>query len=208
MGEERLRGPVLSVILLLRDHSEQRGVCGERDVGTETERWEWVRVGRECHSYAPTALLGRCPGIAVVRTTFLKWVLMFFTAGKYAIMGIFPSRFLGRRAPSPSSCPHCSLYFPSDRGPSVSIPTRRRCPLLPHRGAGSGLVAVRVCVPGTCDRGDVTRFTAGQQGPAQEARLADGGRAQERGVGGFRGWHRCAPGHRRGWVVLSLWRRW
>lgn len=103
---------------------------------TETERWEWVRVGRECHSYTPTALLGWCPGIAVVRTTFLKWVLMFFTAGKYAIMGIFPSRFLDCRAPSPSFGPHCSLYFPSDRSLSVVIPTLRRCPLFPHRGAG------------------------------------------------------------------------
>lgn len=58
--------------------------------GTESDSRQWVSVGRECHSYAPTALLGWHPGIAVVRTTFLKWVLMFFTAGKYAIMGIFP----------------------------------------------------------------------------------------------------------------------
>lgn len=54
----------------------------------------------------PAALLGWGPEIAVVRTTFLKWALMFFTAGKYAI---FPSRFLYRRAPS--FCPHCSLYL-------------------------------------------------------------------------------------------------
>lgn len=37
----------------------------------------------------------------MVRTTFLKWVLMLFTAGKYAIMGIFPSKFLDCHAPSP-----------------------------------------------------------------------------------------------------------
>lgn len=48
----------------------------------------------------PAALLGEDPEIAVVRTTFLKWVLMFFTAGKYAIMGTFPSRFLDRCAPN------------------------------------------------------------------------------------------------------------
>lgn len=63
--------------------------------GTKRDSQEWVSVGRECHSYAPIALLGWRPGIAVVRITFLKWVLMFFTAGKYAIMGIFPLQIPG-----------------------------------------------------------------------------------------------------------------
>lgn len=76
--------------------------------GTESDGRQWVSVGRECHSYAPTALLGRSPGIAVVRTTFLKWVLMFFTAGKYAIMGILPLQIPGLHAPQ-APLPHCSL---------------------------------------------------------------------------------------------------
>lgn len=66
---------------------------------TKSDSREWVSVGRECHSYAPTALLGWSPGIAVVRTTFLKWVLMFFTAGKYAIMGIFLFQIPGLPCP-------------------------------------------------------------------------------------------------------------
>lgn len=95
--------------------------------GTMRDSWEWVSVGRECHSYAPTALLGWRPGIAVVRTTFLKWVLMFFTAGKYAIMGIFPSKFLDRHAPrAPAHTAHfifslteaCLPLFPH----AISVP--------------------------------------------------------------------------------------
>lgn len=66
-------------------------------------------MGGKCHSYGPTALLGWSPGIAVVRTAFLKWVLMFFTAGKYAIMGIFPSEFLDCHALEIP--PPCCLYF-------------------------------------------------------------------------------------------------
>lgn len=70
----------------------------------KTDRPKWVSVGGEYHSCAPTALLGCSPGIAVVRSTFLKWVLMFFTAGKYAIMGIFSP---------PNSWPAMPPKFPS-----------------------------------------------------------------------------------------------
>lgn len=66
--------------------------------GTETASRDW-QLWAESVIHMPAALLGEAPEIAVVRTTFLKWVLMFFTAGKYAIMGIFPSRFLDRHAP-------------------------------------------------------------------------------------------------------------
>lgn len=92
-------------------HAEE--VCEHTRVGAEpASKPVWVSVGRACHSSAPTAPLGEGPGIAVVRTTFLKWVLMFFTAGKYAIMGIFPLQIPG--LPYPPShqlpLPHCSLY--------------------------------------------------------------------------------------------------
>lgn len=66
--------------------------------GTETASRDW-QLWAESIVHMPAVLLGEGPEIAVVRTTFLKWVLMFFTAGKYAIMGIFPSGFLDRHAP-------------------------------------------------------------------------------------------------------------
>lgn len=66
--------------------------------GTKTASRDW-QLRAKSILHMPAALLGSGPEIAVVRTTFLKWVLMFFTAGKYAIMGIFPSRLLDRHAP-------------------------------------------------------------------------------------------------------------
>lgn len=68
------------------------------DVWDRDSQQDW-QLWAESVIHMPAALLGEAPEIAVVRTTFLKWVLMFFTAGKYAIMGIFPSRFLDRHAP-------------------------------------------------------------------------------------------------------------
>lgn len=47
----------------------------------------------------------------MVRTTFLKWVLMLFTAGKYAIMGIFPSKFLDCHTPSPAPAHTAHFIF-------------------------------------------------------------------------------------------------
>jgi hypothetical protein len=71
--------------------------------GAETASQGWASVGRKCHSYAPAALLGWSPGIAVVRTTFLKVGLNVFHCWKICHYGHFLTRFLDCHAPQVSS---------------------------------------------------------------------------------------------------------
>lgn len=135
----------------------------------------------------------------MVRTTFLKWVLTFFTAGKYAIMGIFLLQIPGPPCPPPPApLPHCSLYFSltkpiyfCSRAPPPSLNCTRK------RQLGS-----RCCLSlsgGTGDWGDVTQFTAGRQ--PRKLALADRHRAQKQDVGGFQGWRCCSLVHWRKHVV-------
>lgn len=79
--------------------------------GTETASRDW-QLWAESVIHMPAALLGEAPEIAVVRTTFLKWVLMFFTAGKYAIMGIFSLQIPG--PPCPQVPAHIAHFICSD----------------------------------------------------------------------------------------------
>ena len=119
MGKEGLRGSALLWhSSLLTGHSEQGG-DGLREAAPrrcpKSKMWgprQSARVGKCGQGVSfirPTALLGWSPGIAVVRTTFLKWVLMFFTAGKYAIMGIFLLQI--PEPPCPPKLPSHTAHF-------------------------------------------------------------------------------------------------
>ena len=150
--------------------------------GTKTESREWVSVGRECHSYAPAAPLGWCPGTAVVKTTYLKWVLMFFTAGKYAFMGIFALHVPGPRClPPPRQAPTHTTHF--------IFPLPKAClSLYPHAASVRGLHTeeqaqvslLSVSESQQRDWGDVTRLTAGWRGRAQEPAWQMGAEHQSR----------------------------
>lgn len=119
MGKEGLKGSALLWHSLLLTGRSKQGGGGPREAAPRRcpknkmlgprQSARVGKCGRGVSFIRPIALLGWSPGIAVVRTTFLKWVLMVFTAGKYAIMGIFLLQIPG--PPCPPKLPSHTAHF-------------------------------------------------------------------------------------------------